>query len=283
MSHERASALAFGEEIRPALRAAVHDAGRLIQSGSGEVVARTEKSANDFVTTVDRDSGLLLTSRVRALRPRDHIVCEDLDEGADGSQAGVVWFIDPLDGTANYLHRYPFYTVSIAAYEPERERFLLSMVYWPPFDQLFEAYGDELSTLNGRAIHVSTAGEINRCLILTGMSHRVSADDPVLGVFCRVSVRSAGTRRSGCASLDLCCVAAGFAEAYYHFSLKAWDVAAGAHLVTNAGGKVTNVASQRFALDGRSILASNGVCHHALQAELVQSETCREDPRSITG
>jgi myo-inositol-1(or 4)-monophosphatase len=226
----------------------------------------TEKGRRDFATDVDVEAARRITARLRVTCPTHDVLCEDGADAPDRAPAGDHrWIVDPLDGTTNYIHGYPFYAVSLSCVDVDRGASVASVVYAPFLGQLFEAGPDAPPTMNGRPIRVSDVGDVGDCLVLTGMSHHVSVSDGQAESFIAASAATAGTRRSGCASLDLCYVAAGFAEVYYHYRLAPWDMAAGAHIVARAGGRVSNVGASTFASDGRTILASNGRCHDELQ------------------
>ena len=249
------------------VRKLVIEAGRAIQalSDDRDVI---EKTPNDFVTGADRRAAGLIIDQVRQAFPHDTILCEDAERAPSASNGERIWLVDPLDGTTNFLHHYPFYAVSIGVYEQRTQRPVVSAVFAPALDQLFEAYGDEPPRLNGRPIKVSSVRELHQALVLTGFSHRVRTESNELTLFAAISAGSSGTRRSGCAALDICYVAAGFADAYYHMNLEAWDMAAAAHILGNAGGRTTNIGVMEFNLFHSSVLATNGVCHDAVQQAL---------------
>jgi myo-inositol-1(or 4)-monophosphatase len=228
-----------------------------------------EKGDNDFVTDADAASAKLILSALREQCPGHGIICEDsTGHGGRPPAQHIVWIVDPLDGTTNYLHRYPAYCVSICCYDRQRDAPIASVVYEPDSRRLFAARGWREATLQGSPVHVTQLARLEDCLVLAGMSHRVAGDSPEPATFARVSSLTAGTRRSGCAALDLCFVAAGMADAYFHWNLKPWDVAAGAHIIRNAGGHVTDIGQDSFSLATPTILATNGAIHDVLQRVL---------------
>ncbi len=265
--------------MRQFVRDTIAEAGNFIQSQRQQVRIHAEKASNDFATHVDHEVGTTIATRIREAFPQHAIRSEDGEVGQQQSGSSILWFIDPLDGTNNYIHGYPFYTVSMCCYDHGQGRFVASAVFSPFFDLLFEAYDDRPSTLNDEPIAVGQRQELSECLVLTGMSHKVADDSPELHAFNYISRATAGTRRSGCASIDICFVAAGYADAYYHFNLKPWDVLAGAHILQNAGGLVTNIASASFDFANRTIVASNGPCHESLQRALRLSSDPPADTR----
>jgi myo-inositol-1(or 4)-monophosphatase len=238
-------------------------AGRHVRSLQASQPRAEQKSAKDFVTDADRQAAVIICSRLLHAFPHDRIMCEDARPEADRGER-YLWIIDPLDGTTNFMHGYPSYAVSIARYDREQRRVDASVVYNPALDQLFSAQDREWPTLNGRPIRSSACARIESCLVLAGMSHQVMEGDPELDLFAALSVTSTGTRRSGCPSLDICYVAAGFADAYVHCNLMPWDFAAAAHILINAGGRITNFASRKLDLGMASVMATNGHCHQEL-------------------
>jgi myo-inositol-1(or 4)-monophosphatase len=230
----------------------------------------TKGNIKELVTDVDIKIGKYIYKQISAKYPNDSIDCEDGPVKKNGTNS-IIWFIDPLDGTTNYVHRLPFFAISISRYDQKKSIFLSSGIYVPFFDQLFMAYGKKIAKLNGQRIKVSKNKDLKRSLILTGMSLNVKKIKKEPKKFIRISSISAGTRRTGSTALDLCYVAAGFADAYYHFNLKQWDFAAGCHLVINAGGKITNINSANsFDFADGAILASNGLIHQKLCEELAK-------------
>lgn len=257
------------EQPLSSLKTAVVVAGDHVREMKPLAQVVRQKGINDVVTNVDLEAHQHLERSIEQLFPGEPIVSE---EGASSVQrrgkAGIVWFIDPIDGTNNFRKGFPFYSISVCRFDMERNLPLLSFVYLPEFDQLFEAAGPDLACLNSHSISPTRTEDLRDTLVLTGFSHSVEPDDPQLMKFCEISVKSGGTRRSGCASIDLCYVAAGFADAYYHHSLSIWDFAAGMHVVTAAGGHVTNINGDRISIASNSILATNGKCHRQLLRSL---------------
>lgn len=225
---------------------------------------------NELVTDVDIEIGQYIYNQISAKYPKDSIKCEDGPITKNGSNS-IVWYIDPLDGTTNYIHGLPFFAVSISRYDRKNALFLSSGIYIPFFDQLFIALGNTIAELNGQRIRVSNNKKLKKSLILSGMSINVEEGGKEAKKFLRISSISAGTRRTGSAALDLSYVASGFADAYYHFDLQQWDFAAGCHLVINAGGRVSNISSMsNFNFSEGTILATNQLLHRELYRELAK-------------
>lgn len=222
-----------------------------------------------FVSNIDIEISNYVFKSISTKFPLDSIISEDGPQDKLRSNR-FVWYVDPLDGTTNYIHNYPSYAISICRYDKKKSVFMASGIYIPYYDQLFIAYGDKEATLNGEKIKVSDCSQLKEALILTGMSFGVSKDSKELKKFIKLSTISSGTRRSGSAAVDLCYIAAGFADGYYHFNLKSWDIAAGCHLVRNAGGEISNIAKGKFLnlIEG-TVIASNGLIHNDLKSELL--------------
>lgn len=171
--------------------------------------------------------------------------------------------IDPLDGTTNFAHGMPFFTVSIAV--AHAGELVAGGVYAPVLDEMYLASKGEGATRNGESIHVSSTATLEDALIVTGFPHDREA---IIGWLTdslgNVLRESQGVLRLGSAALDLALIAGGHAEAFYEPRLNAWDVAAGALLVLEAGGRVTRFDGSEFSVFGKETLATNGHVHDAL-------------------
>jgi myo-inositol-1(or 4)-monophosphatase len=232
------------------------EAGALLLERVGSPLDIRDKGARgDLVTASDRASEELIVRRLRAGDSRCTILGEE-----GGSQPGtsdVRWIVDPLDGTTNYAHDYPLYCVSIA-YERAGE-VLAAAIYAPALDELYAAERGGGATCNGRRLGVSTIPSVAESLVCTGF---VPAKFERNGAhFARLSHLAQAVRRDGSAALDMAFVAAGRFEAFWEFDLKAWDVAAGALIVREAGGTVSAIDGSAFDIAAGSTLASNGRVH----------------------
>jgi myo-inositol-1(or 4)-monophosphatase len=222
------------------------------------------KSAVDLVTDVDLQSEQEVCGSLLAAFPSHTIVGEE--GGARvGSDTRFRWIVDPLDGTTNYAHGFPFFCVSIGL-EVAGE-LTLGVVYAPLLDELFVAERGRGATLRGQPIQVSDTDRLAQALLATGFPYDRSLFGRAFRSFETLSLSSQAVRRAGSAALDLCYVACGRLDGYWEHHVKAWDVAAGALLVTEAGGLVTRIEGATFEVDGGEVLASNGILH----AELVST------------
>jgi len=195
-----------------------------------------EKNANDFVTEVDRESERIITEALRGAFPEIGVYAE---EGGVTGSVDRFWIVDPLDGTTNFIHRYPVFSISIALYEEGAT--VLGAVYDPTRDELFEAVRGGGAFCNGEGIRVSSATVLAESLLGTGFPFSVQQHiDKYLAVFKDLFLQCRGMRRAGSAALDLCHVASGRLDGFWELYLKPWDMAAGALIVEEAGGAVTD-------------------------------------------
>ncbi|HUV35767.1 MAG TPA: inositol monophosphatase family protein [Patescibacteria group bacterium] len=245
-------------------REAILSAGSFLKESfgrelSGEVA---EKDRNDFVTQADMVSERMITETLRLAFPGIGILAE---EGTASANEEACWIIDPLDGTTNFIHGYPTIGVSIALME--NGEVVMGLVYDPLREELFEATRGGGAFCNGRRIAVSGTEEIARSLLGTGFPFRVHRHlDSYLAVFKDLFLRCRGVRRAGAAVLDLGNVAAGRLDGFWELYLKPWDMAAGALLVREAGGTVTDFFGGGTFLESGNIVAATPAVHRAIVA-----------------
>ncbi len=234
-------------------------AGRILREGYGRRHQIDYKGVIDLVTEVDRQSEALLLSEIRHRFPGHRVVAEE-SGGLDGAD-GDLWFVDPLDGTVNYAHGVPIFTVSIAYAHQGKVR--LGVVYDPMRDECFAAERGRGAWLNGEPIRVSPTDDLNRSLLVTGFPYDIRTNPQNnLDLFATFALRTHGVRRLGSAALDLCYVAAGRFDGYWEIRLNPWDVAAGGLIAEEAGAKVTNLGGEADYLSPpQSILAANPIIH----------------------
>ena len=251
-------------EKQEVAREAVLSAGSIIKEAFGRFIGgEIEKKTNDFVTEIDIQSERMIKEILHEAYPDVEIMAEESASEVDGDE---FWIVDPLDGTTNFVHGYPVIGVSVAYWKDGEV--LLGTVYDPLRGELFEAVRGGGAFLNGTKVSVSGAENLSEALIGTGFPFRVHKYlDPYLEVFRAVFLRSRGIRRAGAAVLDLAYVSAGRLDGFFELYLKPWDMAAGALLVSEAGGVVSNFYDQRDFLSSGNIVAGNPRIHSALVTE----------------
>jgi len=233
-------------------------AGKLLRDRLLTDFTIDRKGTVDLVTEMDRAAQELIKQEILLKYPGHGILAEEnLD--IQGSQ-GFWWIVDPLDGTINYAHRFPIFSVSIAvAYKKEM---LCGVVYNPVSEEMFTAIHGEGASLNAIPIRVSETTQLDDSLLGTGFPYNIrETSHNNLDHFREFALRTQGIRRCGSAALDLCFVACGRLDGFWELNLKLWDIAAGALIVREAGGITTNFEGHELGMDGSRVLASNGQIH----------------------
>ncbi len=219
------------------------------------------KGEIDLVTEVDRECEALIVALLRQEWPGHDVLAEENRYAQ--MHSSFKWIIDPLDGTTNYAHGFPWFCVSIAL-EIEGE-VRLGVIYHPMLDEMFTAMKGEGALLNGTPLRVSRREPLKNCLLATGFPYdRSWHNENNFSNFLHFQMAARAVRRAGAAALDLAYVAAGRLDGYWECKLKPWDVAAGQLLVTEAGGRVTNHMGEPFSIYDHRVLASNGLIHQAM-------------------
>jgi myo-inositol-1(or 4)-monophosphatase len=241
--------------MQPLLNIAVRAARR-----AGDIIVRAiprldaveiqSKGRNDYVTEIDQAAERDIIETIRRLHPDHAFLAEE--SGASGD-SDVVWIIDPLDGTTNFMHGFPTFAVSIAA--QVRGRVEHAVVFDPMRQELFTASRGDGAQLDGRRIRVSKQITLEGALIATGFPFRADSPwlDEYLAMLKAIMTRAAGIRRPGAAALDLAYVAAGRVDGFWEMGLKPWDTAAGTLLITEAGGRVGTLTGDEYKLGGHVI------------------------------
>jgi len=237
------------ELVRVARATAARAARHIRESAPPPPAQWTVKDRHDFVTEVDQRAEAMIAEILLGEVPGSAVVGEELTPGAtDGGD--VVWIVDPLDGTTNFLHEYPQYAVSVAA--RVAGRLAVGVVHDVPRDLVYHAAAGTGAWCGDRRLAVSSETDPGRALIGTGFPFKRPAEIPrYLRQLEVVLAGSSGVRRAGAAALDLADVAAGRLDGFWELSLAPWDVAAGAVLIREAGGLVTT-------LEGSAEIASHG-------------------------
>jgi myo-inositol-1(or 4)-monophosphatase len=216
-------------------------AGEILRLGYEQKHQVDYKGAIDLVTEVDHQSEEFILAEIQRLFPGHQIVSEEI--GLVPGRLGDQWYVDPLDGTVNYAHGIPFFSVSIAY--AHNAVVTLGVVYDPMRDELFAAERGQGARLNGRSLRASQATELLRSLLVTGFPYDAwSTPRNNLEYYGRFAKLTQGVRRLGSAALDLSYVAAGRLDGYWELSINPWDVAAGGLIASEAGAIVTNLDGQ---------------------------------------
>ena len=253
--------VASSSSIHPMLNVAIkaaRAAGVIINRAALDVesVRVSQKMANDFVTEVDHASENIIIDTLLTAYPDHGILAEESGQTRGNPNADNIWIIDPLDGTTNFIHGFPFYCVSIAL--QSRGKLEQAVVYDPTRNDLFTSTRGRGAFLNDRRLRVSKRTRLQECLISTGFPFRPDDDFAAyLKVMAEVMQRTAGLRRPGAAALDLAYVAAGFSDGFFETGLQPWDMAAGSLLITEAGGLVGNFTGEADYLHQRECMAAS--------------------------
>jgi myo-inositol-1(or 4)-monophosphatase len=234
------------------------DAGRLLRDRVGTRIDIDHKGSINIVTDVDLASERLIREAISTYYPRHEILAEEGGLSESGSE--YRWIVDPLDGTTNYAHGYPIFCVSIAL-ECKGE-IVLGVVYDPMRDELFAAEQGGGAALNNRPIRVSKTADLMQGLLSTGFPYDIKTSKLTnLDHWANFAMNAQALRRDGAAALDLCYVACGRFDGFWELNLSPWDTAAGALIVTEAGGRVTDFTGGPFSNYEPQVVASNGLIH----------------------
>jgi myo-inositol-1(or 4)-monophosphatase len=249
------------QAIHPMLNIAVkaaRAAGAAINRASFdlEAIKVGSKGVNDFVTEVDQTAEQIIIETILQAYPEHSILAEESGNSHGAPNSEFVWIIDPLDGTTNFIHGFPYYATSIAL--SHRGVLQQAVVFDPTRNDLFYASKGRGAYLNDKRLRVSKRTRLKDSLIGTGFPFRKGDNfKNYVAMFEEVMQQCAGLRRPGAAALDLCYVAAGNYDGFFEIGLSPWDVAAGALIITEAGGLVGNFTGEADYLHQREIVAAN--------------------------
>jgi len=219
------------------------------------------KSKNDFVTEIDKKSERLIIATIKKHFP-DHAIQGEESGVTHGK--GTLWIIDPLDGTSNYIHSLPIFSVSIGIRQNHQMK--AAVIYDPMHQETFWAKKNEGAYLNNKRIHVTQVSLLSNALMATGIPFRArDRFDEYMRSFHQISLGCVGLRRYGSAALDLAYVACGRFDGFWELDLSPWDIAAGSLIVQEAGGIITDLWGKENYMKNGDTLASNGLIHQALR------------------
>lgn len=236
------------------------EAGRYLKDNMGTDLDVSFKGRINPVTRVDRASQDMIMSAISKEFPDHSVIAEEGLTKETGSE--YTWYVDPLDGTVNYIHGIPIFCVSIGLYKKGAP--YLGVCYSPVSDELYSSEHGKGAFLNGRQIRVSPAARLIDALVVTGFPYREDSLEESVSRFTRVLARAQGIRRMGSAALDLCAVARGSFDAFWEAGLSPWDIAAGMAIVHEAGGIVTGFDGSPVNLGCGNVLAANSELHGEL-------------------
>jgi len=218
---------------------------------------KSKGEISNLVTNTDIEVDRLITNFLNDNFPKHNIVSEEL--GIKNLDSEYTWYIDPIDGTNNFVHNYPSYAVSIGLFYQNKP--LIGVVYDIPNNEKYFAVKDQGSFCNNNTIHVSSNNSISDSLFVTGfIPYDENYIDKNLRIVKSINLNSHGVRRLGAASIDMCHVAKGVVEGFWEYNLQPWDVAAGSIIISEAGGTVTNELNESYNFD-KCIIASNSLIH----------------------
>lgn len=223
------------------------------------------KGEVDLVTQFDREAQHLILKALRKHYPDFGILSEeDVNQHTDRP---IKWIVDPIDGTTNFAHGLPIWAISIAL--EVQGAVSLGVVYDPNRGEMFSGLKNRGARLNGKRIHVSTTRRLEHSLLVTGFPYDIrSSKENNLRQFSTFAVRARAVRRLGSAALDLCYTACGRFDGYWELKLSPWDQAAGALILREAGGRITDFSGRRFDIYGDEVLGTNGKIHHQMMRVL---------------
>lgn len=219
------------------------------------------KGLHDFVSYVDKTAEQRIVNRLAELLPESGFITEEQTATPRGEHFN--WIVDPLDGTTNFLHHIPLFSVSIALMEDDK--IVIGVVYEPNLDECFYAWKGGAAYLNEKEIHVSEQTDLKNTLLATGFPYNDFGKlDGYIDLFTWFARNTSGLRRLGSAAVDLAYTACGRYEGFYEYGLHAWDVAAGVFIVQQAGGTVSDFKGGDNYIFGAELLSSNTLLHQAL-------------------
>ena len=243
------------------IEAARAGAAEILRYFHGEFRIDNKEGVNNLVTEADHASEKAILSVIRSAYP-DHMILAE-ESGSSHQTDEFKWIVDPIDGTVNFAHGIPLNAVSIGI--EKNGTLIMGVVYNPHLNEMFFAEKGKGAFLNDKPIRVSTETNAIKACLVTGFPYTyIDQPNGPLDVFARFVKKGVPVRRIGSAAIDLCWVAAGRFDGFYEHKLEPWDSAAGALMVTEAGGKITNHQGEAFNIYEHPVLASNGHIHDEL-------------------
>ena len=243
----------------------IEKASKLIIKNHKNIRKISYKGVSNLVTNVDKEVEALIIKEINFRYPNHSIIAEE--SGLQKKDPNYQWFIDPIDGTTNFAHSYPFFCTSIGFMKNGIMEF--GLIKDPITDELYSARRNKGSRLNEKPIFVSKTKKLHESLLITGFPYdKKTSKMNNLKNFCNLTLLTHGVRRDGAAALDLCYIASGRADGYWELKLSPWDVAAGVLILEEAGGKVTGFNGEKYNVYKKEIVATNGLIHKELLKHL---------------
>ena len=244
-------------------------AGSVLREGYGNVHHIQQKGAIDLVTEFDKRSEEIIISAIQREFPDHAILAEE--SGRNEITSEYQWVIDPLDGTTNFAHAIPIFSVTLCLL---RNNFpIIGVTYDPLRDEMFSAESGRGATLNDRPIHVSSQTNLDQAVISTGFPYDLRTNPKNnFAQFIQFQLRTQAVRHLASAALDCAWTAIGRLDGYWEFGVKPWDIGAGVLIVREAGGRVTSTDGDENFLSNETILASNGLLHDQMFRVLREGE-----------
>jgi myo-inositol-1(or 4)-monophosphatase len=238
------------------------EAGALLATYFERRIGFELKGEYDLVTEADRASEQLVIERLRSHFPTHSIVAEE--SGAHQGSSDYCWYVDPLDGTTNFAHGFPMYNVTMAL--EHAGELIAGVIFDPSRNEMFSTELGSGAYLNNHPIRVSKAARIEDTLVATGFPSRKRHENINVHFYYQLAMVTHGVRRAGSAALDLAYVASGRLDGFWEFGLNPWDMAAGILLITEAGGKCSDMHGGPVGMRNPHLLADNGIVHDAILA-----------------
>ncbi|XP_074544630.1 inositol monophosphatase 1-like [Halichoeres trimaculatus] len=241
---------------------------------------KLKSSPADLVTETDQQVEKILISAIRNKYPDHRFIGEESVAAGERLELtdSPTWIIDPIDGTVNFVHRFPFVAISIAFAVNKQVEF--GVVYSCVEDKLFHAQRGQGAYLNGEPLHASGQEDVSRCVVVTEIGAErddLSLSTMTSNIFRLLKLPVRGVRALGTAAVDMCQVATGGADAYYHIGMHCWDIAASAIIVQEAGGVVMDTDGSEFDMMSRKVIAASSSAVASSIAQVVQAFPCRRD------
>lgn len=244
------------------------EAGEIIRDGFGKkFILEYKTNISDFVTNIDKASEKKIIDFINVEYPTHNILAEE--SGVENKGSDFTWVIDPLDGTMNFAHGLPIFSVSIGVLKGDE--LIAGVIYDVISDKIYTTEKGSGAFQNGNRIGVSQNSDLEKSLLVTGFPYNIKQNpDNAIEKFNRFVMNSRGVRRLGSAAIDLCYVANGIFDGFWEVNLKPWDMAAGMLLVEEAGGKITDFRNNSVSIFNKQLLASNGKVHNQMVKTLIE-------------